>query len=104
MTPVADCDLRAFLGRLFFTVNNLRCIREAFGCLCAALICLQEQLRRRKDIKPRNILVKAGKGFLTDFGIANDWSDKTRSTTTGQILSFSLPYAPEVLDFKPRNT
>lgn len=105
MTPVGECDLQNFLGRSSFAIDDLKCIREAFGCLCAALIYLQEQRCRHKDIKPANILIKGGKVFITDFGIANDWSDKTRSTTQGVILEFSLPYAaPEVLKFEARNT
>lgn len=105
MEPVADSDLRAFLSQTSFHPAEYDCIREAFGCLCAAVIYLQRQNCRHKDIKPENILVKQRKIYITDFGIARDWKALGKSTTTGDIGPISKPYAaPEVVAQEPRNS
>lgn len=105
MEPVADSDLRAFLSQTSFYPAEYDCIREAFGCLCAAIIYLQRQNCRHKDIKPENILVKQRRIYITDFGIARDWKALGKSTTTGDIGPISKPYAaPEVIAQEPRNS
>ena len=105
MEPVADADLRKFLNQASFHPAEYDCIREAFGCLCAAIIYLKGKNIRHKDIKPENILVRQRKIYITDFGIARDWKALGRSTTTGDIGPISLPYvAPEVVGLEPRNT
>jgi tRNA A-37 threonylcarbamoyl transferase component Bud32 len=105
MEPVADSDLRVFLSQTSFYPAEYDCIREAFGCLCAAIIYLQRQNCRHKDIKPENILVKQRRIYITDFGIARDWKALGKSTTTGDIGPISKPYAaPEVVAQEPRNS
>lgn len=43
--------------------------------------------------------------FITDFGLARDWTGKGRSTTTGVVNAHTHAYAaPEVLEQRPRNT
>ena len=105
MLPVADSDLLAFLSQTSLHPAEYDGIREAFGCLCAALMYLQRQNCRHKDIKPENILVKQRKVYITDFGIARDWKALGKSTTTGDIGPISKPYAaPEVVALEPRNS
>jgi serine/threonine protein kinase len=105
MEPVADCDMETFLSRNSFSLADFICIRQAFGCLCAAIMYLQEKQCRHRDIKPGNILVKGSKVFITDLGIARDWTGKVRSTTTGFAGAFSHDYAaPEVANHQPRNS
>jgi len=105
MEPIADCDLSAFLSRSSFSTSDYSCIRQAFGCLCAAVLYLQEMKCRHRDIKPHNILLKGSTFYITDFGIARDWSGESRSTTGGQPGAFSIHYAaPEVAAYEPRNT
>ena len=105
MEPVADLDLAKFLSQTSYLPAEYDCIRQAFGCLCAALVYLKSQRVRHKDIKPENILVKQRKVFLTDFGLAMDWKTLGRSTTTGAHGPISRRYAPpEVMKDEPRNT
>lgn len=105
MEPVADSDLRVFLNQKSFHPAEYDCIREAFGCLCTAIMYLQEKKIRHKDIKPENILVKQRKVYITDFGIARDWLAQVKSTTTGEIGPISMAYAaPEVVAKEPRST
>ena len=105
MEPLAECDMRTFLNRPNPTIASFNCIRQAFGCLCTAIIYLQEQSIRHKDIKPENILVNKSKVFITDFGLARDWTEKGRSTTEGVVNGRTYAYAaPEVLDQVKRST
>ena len=105
MEPVADMDLGKFLRESTFSRADYDCIRQAFGCLCAALVYLKDQSVRHKDIKPENILVKQRKVFLTDFGLAIDWKTHGRSTTDGPHGPISKHYAPpEVLKDEKRKT
>lgn len=105
MDPVAEKDLEAFLSQGMFKPAEYACIREAFGCLCSAVVYLHSQNVRHKDIKPQNILVKERKVFITDFGLAINWKTLGRSTTTGDHGPISRQYAaPEVMDNDSRNT
>ena len=105
MDPLAEKDLSEFLNQSVFKPAEYVCIREAFGCLCSALVYLQSQNVRHKDIKPQNILVKERKMFITDFGLAIDWKTLGRSTTTGPHGPITDKYAPpEVMDNKLRNS
>lgn len=105
MDPVAEQDLQRFLSQSAFKPAEYTCIREAFGCLCSALIYLHSQNVRHKDIKPQNILVKERKVYITDFGLAIDWKTLGRSTTKGDHGPITRQYAaPEVMDNEPRNT
>ncbi|KAL8673301.1 MAG: hypothetical protein Q9168_002263 [Polycauliona sp. 1 TL-2023] len=104
MDPVADMDLRTFLSQSEFTQAEYDGIREAFGCLCSAIIYLHRQQVRHKDIKPQNILVRQRKIFITDFGLAISWKTLGKGTTTGEHGPISRDYAaPEVMDSDSRN-
>ncbi|KAL8834145.1 MAG: hypothetical protein Q9170_003892 [Blastenia crenularia] len=99
MDPVADMDLKTFLSQSAFNTAEYDCIREAFGCLCSAIIYLHRQSIRHKDIKPQNILVRQRKIFITDFGLAISWKTLGKGTTTGEHGPISREYAaPEVMD------
>lgn len=59
---------------------------------------------RHKDIKPGNILLKNNQVLITDFGIANDWTDADHDMTAGNPVAFTNAYAaPEVARARPRN-
>ena len=103
--PVAEYDLRSFLSKPSLNSAERDCIREAFGCLCAAILYLQKKQIRHKDIKPENILIRQQKVYITDFGICRDWVGATRSTTAGEVRYYSEAYAaPEVVANDPRST
>ncbi|KAL8694794.1 MAG: hypothetical protein Q9218_000640 [Villophora microphyllina] len=102
--PVADMDLKTFLSQSVFKPAEYMCIREAFGCLCSAIIYLHRQQVRHKDIKPQNILVRQRKVYITDFGLAISWKTLGKGTTTGEHGPISREYAaPEVMDNDSRN-
>lgn len=103
MTPVADCDLRAFLDKQV-SPNRNALLRQFYGCLAVAVQYLHHNNIRHKDLKPQNILVKENKVLLTDFGTALDWTDKSRATTSGDPGPISFNYAaPEVVDREERS-
>jgi serine/threonine protein kinase len=93
MEPVAECDMRAFLSRGSLSSTDQTCIRQAFGCLCSAIIYLQQNQCRHKDIKPQNTLIKNSKVYIIDFGIARNGTENGRSTITGPVGPSSLDYA-----------
>ena len=105
MHPVAESNLKIYLSKDSFNKAEARCIREAFGCLCAAVVYLHNCRTRHEDLKPKNILIKRRKVIVTDFGLAINWDTFGRSTTAGPPKGFSELYAPpEVLDHDPRKT
>jgi hypothetical protein len=53
------------------------------GCIISAVEYLHSQSIRHKDLKPSNILLSLERLYLTDFGSATDFSDRTMSTTEG---------------------
>lgn len=100
-TPVAECDLQQLLQS---APSNPSLLRQFFGCLCSAVQYLHSQKCRHKDIKPGNILVRKGTVFLTDFGTALDWSDRSGGTTGGTTGPFTPRFtAPEVFKCERRN-
>lgn len=97
MAPVAEMDLKDFLRRTPFPQEDLDVLRGYFGCLCSAVSYLHQKNCRHKDIKPANILVKDKKVYITDFGLALDWSELTGETTSGAPTMYTHAYAaPEV--------
>jgi serine/threonine protein kinase len=104
MSPVADCDLKAFYSLCKGDEGRMDTLRTFYGCLAAALDYLHTSKIRHRDIKPQNILVKGVTVYLTDFGISLDWEGLSRSTTTEDSAKTVLYCAPEVAGYKPRNT
>jgi hypothetical protein len=104
MEPIADMDLATYLERA--DQSRHRELRTFFGCLSRALEFLHEQNIRHKDIKPQNVLYEAGRGVLfTDFGLALDFTEASRSTTMGMVNGMTPMYcAPEVAAEEPRST
>jgi len=80
-------------------------LRTFFGCICSAVRYLHQQNCRHKDIKPANILVKDDQVYITDFGLALDWTELQAETTAGIPTMYTHAYAaPEVADGARRNT
>ena len=105
MEPVADMDLKDFLRRTPFPEDDLDVLRTYFGCLCSAMTYLHQKNCRHKDIKPANILVKDYQVYITDFGLALDWTELSGETTTGAPKIYTHAYAaPEVALSGKRNT
>ena len=109
LTPVADRgSLDIFLqdaheGEL--TQSELATLRYSFGCLASGLRFMHAQKVRHKDIKPHNILVHQGSFIYTDFGSSLDYSEATRSITTGRPTSITRKYAaPELHEWSPRSS
>lgn len=95
--PVAECNLQQFLNKPSLTPNELSLIRQFFGCITSGVAYIHRNTCRHKDITPRNILVNRGVVYITDFGLAYDWTDESKSKTYGKPGAMSLNYAaPEV--------
>lgn len=104
MTPLAECNLEDFLSRSLAHGDYVS-LREFYGCLAGAVEYLHSNSVRHRDLKPQNILVKAGKVFITDFGAAYDWSYSKKSTThTLKVAATDEYMAPEVAGRNERNT
>ena len=106
--PVAVCDLGTFfedaeahlqddatddqelrLRQLGYPSSKLYLKHKAWpiysqiGCLISAVAYLHSQCIRHKDIKPSNILLSQGNLWLSDFGLARDFSNLVESGTDG---------------------
>ncbi|OCK82434.1 kinase-like protein [Lepidopterella palustris CBS 459.81] len=103
MSTIGECNLKDFL-EAELSSDGKSILRTFFGCLSSGLIALHNASIRHKDIKPANIIVRHSSVFFTDFGLALDWSEKTRSTTGGKPALFTPRYcAPEVANWDDRN-
>lgn len=104
MVPVGECDLWKYYKLARTSPDKRSLLRSFFGCLANALQYLHSIRIRHRDIKPKNVLVKGDRVFLTDFGIALDWENLSRSTTTADSPKTLAYAAPEVAHFEKRNT
>jgi len=101
-TNLLTGDLSTFLADALTNIDKKSLLRGYFGCLASALRYLHERQIRHRDIKPPNILVKGENVYLADFGIALDWSELTRGTTTADTAKSPIYCAPEVARSEPR--
>jgi hypothetical protein len=100
--PVASMDLGGFFNSngILPSIEYNKVLRSFYGCLANALAFLHHNRIRHKDIKPANILVKELKVYLTDFGLATQWTEDALSHNTKETAGeFTPTYAaPEVVD------
>ena len=103
MTPVADYNLFTYLQNVKLVQSPA--LRTFFGCLTNAIAYLHSVRIQHMDIKPENILIKDGIIYVADFGAANDWSTKERSTTWAAAPRTPRYMPPEIArdPHAPRN-
>lgn len=99
MSPVADCDLGAYLEKACQIPEYRPTLRSFFGCLATALAYLHDKEIKHRDIKPKNILVHKANVLLADFGISRDFLD----TTSGPTKTTQRYCSPEVASCEGRN-
>lgn len=99
MSPVADCDLGAYLEKACKTPEWHPTLRTFFGCLATALSYLHDKGVKHRDIKPKNVLVHNASVLLADFGISRDFLD----TTSGPTTATQRYCSPEVASYEGRN-
>ncbi|ORX97441.1 kinase-like domain-containing protein [Clohesyomyces aquaticus] len=104
MSPVGDCNLFDYYELALQSPDKSTLLQGFFGCLANALQYIHRIKIRHRDIKPHNILVKGDRVLLTDFGIALDWENLSRSTTTADSGKTWAYAAPEVARYERRNT
>lgn len=104
MSPVADCNLATFFDLFTGDAVHKQRLQRFFGCLAHGLSYLHRIKIRHRDIKPANILVKGSEVYLADFGVSLDWENLSRSTTTADAAKTWMYCAPEVADFRARNS
>lgn len=99
MLPVAEMDLLCYLNKCIednYPAASLTWINSWFGTLLDALAYAHKQDIKHRDIKPSNILINEGKPYLTDFGLARDFSLQDTSASQGlSVVGTPLYYAPE---------
>ncbi|KAK3312216.1 kinase-like domain-containing protein [Apodospora peruviana] len=85
-SPVGDYNLADYYHKAKGNADMLSLLRSFFGCLANA-----------------NIIVKGDRVLLADFGIAYNWDNLTRGTTTADSGKTLVYAAPEVVRVEPRN-
>jgi serine/threonine protein kinase len=100
MSPVADCNLQDFMEKC--TKNNFPAsmtgsLGRWYGCLMDALAYAHSCKIKHRDIKPANVLIKDNAPYLSDFGLAKDFSTHADSRSRDDHGHGNLKYrAPEV--------
>ena len=99
MQPVADSDLLDYLHGCIkenFNHRVVKWIYSWFGSLIDALRYAHERKVKHRDIKPANILIKDHRPYLSDFGIAKDFTGVDTSSTIEYFAQGTPVYrAPE---------
>lgn len=105
MCPLAECDLETYLARNHCRGSlTFELITKWVGCLLNTLAYVHSKEIRHKDIKPRNILIKGRKIYLTDFGSGHMFQNGGESITSGLAYGHTRAYcAPEVIENDDRN-
>jgi serine/threonine protein kinase len=108
LEPLATYDLEAYLEQYTQRDNykERRRLRwKWLRCLANTLAFIHSKGIRHKDIKTRNILVKAGTEVVfADFGSSHAFLDEGNSTTEGPAFGHTLMYcAPEVESWDKRS-
>jgi serine/threonine protein kinase len=83
LSPVAGCDLKAFLSQDSLSDSQRTLLRSFFGCLSAGLAYLHMQRVVHGDITPANILIHGENVLICGFLSSNDWSGEADSVTSG---------------------
>ena len=97
MLPVADCNLEEYLNiciRKHYNVSNIKPIYSWFGSLVDALSFAHGRNVKHRDIKPANILIKDHAPYLTDFGLAEDFTEQDTSASRTKYTEGTLLYYP----------
>lgn len=98
MEPVAELDLERLLAMPgVITPEYQSVLRRFFGCLAGAVNYLHQSKIRHRDITARNILIYREEVYISDFGSAYDWSNRSVSATRHYHTPVSPDYqAPEI--------
>lgn len=98
MLPVAQCTLGQFLGQPgLLGPDHKALIRRVYGCLSGALHYLHEKKIRHRDLSASNILIHNDEVYISDFGSAYSWVNKSGSMTRHRSTPVSPDYmAPEI--------
>ncbi|KAH7121370.1 Hsp70 protein-domain-containing protein [Dactylonectria macrodidyma] len=103
MEPVGDHNLAEYYHKAKDSPDKISLMRSFFGCLANAMQYLHATNIRHRDIKPQNIIVKGERVLITDFGIAYNWENLTRGTTTADSGKTLVYASPEVVRVEARN-
>ncbi|KAH7121914.1 Hsp70 protein-domain-containing protein [Dactylonectria estremocensis] len=103
MQPVGDHNLAEYYHKAKDSSDKISLMRSFFGCLANAMQYLHAANIRHRDIKPQNIIVKGERVLITDFGIAYNWENLTRGTTTADSGKTLVYASPEVVRVEARN-
>lgn len=106
MDPVADLDLERLLALPGdFSPEYQAILRRFFGCLAGAVNYLHQSKIRHRDITARNILIYRDEVYISDFGSAYSWSNRTASATRHHHTPVSPDYqAPEIAKREARDS
>lgn len=106
MDPVADLDLERLLALPGdFSSEYQAILRRCFGCLAGAVNYLHQSKIRHRDITARNILIFRDEVYISDFGSAYSWSNRTASATRHHHTPVSPDYqAPEIAKREERDS
>jgi serine/threonine protein kinase len=106
METVGEQNLAQLL-RGNITVDTRSFLRTYFGCLASGIFAIHQADIKHKDIKPENVVIRKSVVYLTDFGLALDFSitPENRSTTIGKPSMKHTPLycAPEWWDWSRRD-
>ena len=99
MTPVADCNLLAFLQERV-TYDRSPTLRSFYGCLASTMAYLHSKNVYHMDLKPENVLIKNGEPYVADFGSSHDRS-KQEPGNTHTDTPRTIRYQPPELARNP---
>ncbi|KAI9768912.1 MAG: hypothetical protein M1835_006781 [Candelina submexicana] len=109
--PAVEYNLAQYMEG-YWTDTHRRSLERFFRCLVHALNYIHQAGIKHMDIKPKNILVKSGRGgvpgdpseidprvYIGDFGISREFPPQDTSQTDGPTARSPVYCAPEVKNY-----